>query len=150
MWCYQDFFLTLTSAAPRCLGAKVQILWELLGNGFDAAGSPPLSSLSLKSRSGRRRRKRMQSSLHPSSWSLEGTLLPAGWAALQRARILTPNIQECPALGEVFFAVRRAGWEECWKSRWTPVTLKKRLFICRQISASTWLLEMTFKVVFLT
>lgn len=91
MWCYQDFFLTLTSAAPRCLGAKVQILWELLGNGFDAAGSPPLSSLSLKSRSGRRRRKRMQSSLHPSSWSLEGTLLPAGWAALQIARILTPN-----------------------------------------------------------
>lgn len=64
---------------------------------------------------------------------------PCCVSSLADSQDLMPNILECPALGKVFFAVRRAGWEECWSVDPSDLkeVLKKRLFICKQMSALT-------------
>lgn len=75
--------------------------------------------------------------------------VPCCVSSLADSQDLTPNIQECPALGKVFFAVRRTDWEECWTSQWTPMSLKKRLFICRQDFCFDLTIRDDFQSVFL-
>lgn len=141
--------MRLTSAAPGCLGTKIQILWELLDNSFDAAGSPHSEVCPCRADlgGGGGWENCSAHSIHPpEDWKEH---VPCCVSSLADSQDLTPNIQECPALGKVFFAVRRTDWEECWTSQWTPISLKKRLFICRQDFCFDLTIRDDFQSVFL-